>query len=48
MTKPAGLLCNLDCGYCFYLEKTKLFPDKHVFKMSDAMLEAYIKGYIEA
>lgn len=48
MTKPAGPLCNLDCAYCFYLEKTKLFPENHVFKMSDAVLEAYIKGYIEA
>lgn len=48
MTKPAGPLCNLDCSYCFYLEKTKLFPANHSFKMSDEMLEAYIKGYIEA
>lgn len=48
MTKPAGPLCNLDCTYCFYLEKTKLFPSNHSFKMSDELLEAYIKGYIEA
>ncbi len=48
MTKPAGPLCNLDCSYCFYLEKTKLFPKNHSFKMSDETLEAYIKGYIEA
>jgi len=48
MTKPAGPLCNLDCSYCFYLEKTKLFPKNHSFKMSDEVLEVYIKGYIEA
>jgi uncharacterized protein len=48
MTKPAGPLCNLDCSYCFYLEKTKFFPKNHSFKMSDEVLEAYIKGYIEA
>ncbi|WP_269522112.1 anaerobic sulfatase-maturation protein [Coraliomargarita parva] len=48
MTKPAGPLCNLDCSYCFYLEKTKLFPKHHSFKMTDEVLEAYIKGYIEA
>ncbi len=48
MTKPAGPLCNLDCSYCFYLEKVKLFPANHQFKMSDTKLEAYIKGYIEA
>lgn len=47
MTKPAGPLCNLDCSYCFYLEKTKLFPEKHSFKMSDVVLETYIKGSIE-
>lgn len=48
MTKPAGPLCNLDCSYCFYLEKTKLFPANHNFKMNDEVLEAYIQGYIEA
>ncbi len=21
MAKPVGPICNLDCGYCFYLEK---------------------------
>ena len=26
MTKPIGPICNLDCKYCFYLEKEKLFP----------------------
>lgn len=48
MTKPSGPLCNLDCRYCFYLEKTKLFPENHVFRMSDSVLEAYIRRYIEA
>ncbi len=27
MTKPIGPICNLDCKYCFYLEKEKLYPD---------------------
>lgn len=48
MTKPAGPLCNLDCSYCFYLEKTKLFPRNHLFRMSDAVLEAYVRSYIAA
>jgi uncharacterized protein len=26
MTKPIGPICNLDCKYCYYLEKEKLFP----------------------
>jgi serine-type anaerobic sulfatase-maturating enzyme len=27
LTKPIGPICNLDCKYCFYLEKEKLYPD---------------------
>lgn len=48
MTKPAGPLCNLDCHYCFYLEKSALFPESHVFRMSEAVLENYIRQYILA
>ena len=29
MAKPIGPICNLDWKYCFYLEKEKLYPDKH-------------------
>jgi len=48
MTKPMGPLCNLDCSYCFYLEKARLFPKNERFRMNDAQLETYIKNYIEA
>ena len=27
MAKPTGPACNLNCEYCFYLEKDALFPD---------------------
>ena len=47
MTKPIGPLCNLDCRYCFYLEKQKLFPANEHFRMSDHTLETYIRQYIE-
>lgn len=47
MTKPIGPLCNLDCKYCFYLEKEKLFPSNENFKMRDEVLESYIRQYIE-
>ena len=47
MVKPAGPLCNLNCTYCYYLEKKKLFPEKKVFKLSDDLLENFIKQYIE-
>jgi len=46
MTKPIGPICNLDCKYCFYLEKEKLFPTNENFKMSDEVLENYIRQYI--
>jgi len=48
MTKPIGPLCNLDCKYCFYLEKEKLFPSNENFRMSDEVLESYIRQYIAA
>ncbi len=47
MVKPRGSICNLDCHYCFYLKKEKLYPDAH-FRMSDALLEDYTRQYIEA
>lgn len=48
MTKPSGPLCNIDCKYCFYLEKSKLFPDEKHWRMPDDVLESYIRQYIEA
>lgn len=42
MAKPAGPICNLDCSYCFYLEKAKLFPERQRFLMSDEVLCAYV------
>src|SRR5690606_40670537 len=44
MTKPIGPICNLDCKYCFYLEKEKLYPDQRRWKMSDELLESYIRS----
>jgi uncharacterized protein len=48
MTKPIGPICNLDCKYCFYLEKEKLYPDKSNWRMSDEVLESYIRQYIQS
>jgi uncharacterized protein len=48
MAKPIGPKCNLDCTYCFYLEKEALYPDTRNFRMSDEVLERYISGYIAA
>lgn len=46
MVKPVGALCNLDCRYCYYLDKEHLY-DHHQPKMSLELLEEYIKQYIE-
>jgi uncharacterized protein len=48
MAKPAGPICNLDCKYCFYLEKERLFPRGAAWEMADDVLEAYVRQYIEA
>lgn len=49
MAKPSGAICNLDCTYCFYLEKEKLYPTAgQKWRMSDEALERYVRQYIEA
>lgn len=48
MTKPIGPICNLDCTYCYYLEKENLYRDKKSFRMQDEVLESYIRQYIQS
>src|SRR5690606_1442674 len=48
MAKPVGPICNLDCDYCFYLEKEQLHPPSNRFRMSDEVLRAYVQRYIAA
>ena len=47
MAKPIGPVCNLDCTYCFYLEKGKLFDGHRRFQMSDEVLREFIRQHIE-
>ena len=52
MTKPIGPICNLDCRYCFYLEKEDMYRqegrhDQPSWRMPDDLLESYIRQYIE-
>jgi len=46
--KPIGALCNLDCSYCYYLDKERLYPEGETFKMTDETLESYIVQHIDA
>ena len=46
--KPVGALCNLDCRYCYYLEKEHLYPKDEKFQMTDETLEDYIVQHIDA
>ncbi len=48
MTKPIGPRCNIACKYCYYLEKEQLYPDEKRFRMSDAVLERYVRDLIAA
>jgi uncharacterized protein len=53
MTKPIGPICNLDCRYCFYLEKEDLYhqekrKERPSWAMPPDVLESYIRQYIEA
>lgn len=47
MLKPAGSKCNLYCDYCYYLEKSGLYPNKSQV-MSEELLERFIQQYIES
>lgn len=48
MAKAAGPICNLDCGYCYYLSKKNLFPRGEHFRMSPDTLRSYVSGFIAA
>jgi uncharacterized protein len=48
LIKPIGAKCNLDCSYCFYLEKENLYSKKSDFKLTQEILEKFIPEYIEA
>jgi uncharacterized protein len=45
MAKPAGSRCNVNCEYCYYLDADSRGENA---RMSGALLEAFIHGYIEA
>jgi uncharacterized protein len=48
MLKPAGAVCNLQCSYCYYLEKKNLYPRSNFYRMSDDILERFIEQYLHS
>lgn len=42
LAKPTGATCNLDCKYCFFLSKDKLYGGGST-RMADDVLEAYVR-----
>ena len=48
MVKTIGAICNLDCHYCYYLEKESLYPKGTNFRLDDQTLERYIVQHIQA
>jgi uncharacterized protein len=48
VAKPIGPACNLNCEYCFYLEKQALFGAGEQYRMSDKVLSAFITNYVSS
>ncbi len=48
MVKPVGSACNLDCSYCYYLDKASSIYEDRQPVMNPALLENYTRQYIEA
>jgi len=47
MVKPTGPICNIDCTYCYYLHKEKLLSTDSRWRISEEVLEGFIRQYIE-
>ena len=47
LIKPAGPDCNLKCTYCFYLDKSALFPETTSHRMSPEIQEELIRQVMQ-
>ena len=46
--KPAGAVCNLNCSYCYYLDKRSLYPESGALRMPESLIEDYVVQHIAA
>ncbi len=47
LIKPASADCNLHCPYCFYLDRSALYPESKRHRMSDNVLAQMISSYMK-
>jgi uncharacterized protein len=47
MLKPRGAICDLDCSYCYYLSKERLYPGSDL-RMTDEVLDSFTEQYIQS
>ncbi|MCG8335987.1 MAG: anaerobic sulfatase maturase [Proteobacteria bacterium] len=46
LIKPVSADCNLNCQYCFYLEKQRIYPQSRRHRMSEQVLERLVQSYM--
>lgn len=46
LVKPASADCNLRCRYCFYLDRSELYPGSLRHRMNHEVLERMISSYM--
>ncbi|MFH1905565.1 MAG: anaerobic sulfatase maturase [bacterium] len=47
LIKPASADCNLHCPYCFYLDRSTLYPETKRHRMPDKVLAQMISSYMK-
>jgi uncharacterized protein len=48
LIKPAGADCNMACEYCFYLEKSVIYPKRKVHRMGYEVLEELVRQVLRS
>ncbi|MFH1845449.1 MAG: anaerobic sulfatase maturase [bacterium] len=46
LIKPAAADCNLQCEYCFYLDRARLYPDPTRHRMDGQVLERLVQSFL--